>query len=139
NPWAAHTDSVNVTVDIIPANSAPEIRQQPTVATPYGSTGAVIGSLGVVDPDGDPLTYTLVPGEGPENGTVTFDPLTNTYTYTPTVAARVTAGLSSGSPQTFARTSFAAAAAPTTPQDTFTVNVSDGQYSTPVTVTVPIS
>ena len=136
NPQGAHTDTVTVTVDITTANVAPEVRSLPSVGDPNGATGAVSGFVGVVDPDGDHLTYTLAPGGGPENGTVTFDPLTGTYTYTPTTAARITAGLDT--PLTFARTSFAAAA-PTTPQDTFTVNVSDGQSSTSATVTVPIS
>ena len=139
NPRGAHTDTVTVTVTVTAApvgNGAPVAQRPPTVGTPNGATGAVSGNLGVIDPDGDRLTYDLAPEQGPQNGIVTFDPETGTYTYTPTQAARLNAGLNS--PQTFARSAFAAAAAAPT-QDSFTVLVSDGELSTPVTVTVPIS
>jgi YVTN family beta-propeller protein len=58
----------------------------------------------------------------PANGTVTVNPTTGAFSYTPTQAARLVAGQTSG---------------PVT--DTFTVKVSDGLASTTIPVTVPVS
>lgn len=41
----------------------------------------VTGTLGAVDPEGDPIVYKLL--SQPRNGTVTIDPKTGEYTYTP--------------------------------------------------------
>ncbi len=46
------------------------------------SDDTVTGTLGAVDPEGDPIVYTLV--SQPHNGTVSIDPSTGEYTYTPT-------------------------------------------------------
>ncbi|MDG4664258.1 Ig-like domain-containing protein [Mycobacterium sp. 236(2023)] len=51
--------------------------------------GAVTGSAGAEDPDGDPLVVTLV--AGPQKGTVTVNP-DGTYTYTPSKSHALTGG-----------------------------------------------
>ncbi|BBX70329.1 YVTN family beta-propeller repeat protein [Mycolicibacterium psychrotolerans] len=74
----------------------------PVISDP--TTGAMTGFLGVFDPDGDPLTFTLAPGGAPNYGTVTID-ATGNYTHMPNGAAQIRVGL--GVPI----------------QDSFTVNV----------------
>ncbi|BBX68844.1 hypothetical protein MPSYJ_23050 [Mycolicibacterium psychrotolerans] len=91
------------------------------------ATGAVVGSIGVVDPGGNPLTYAVT--DGPLHGTVTIDPETGTYTYEPTAAARFAAAL-----QSQARSSALASPAFTT-VDRFTVHVSGGQAA-PAVLTI---
>jgi YVTN family beta-propeller protein len=99
-------------------NSAPAAA--PTVNAPDDVNGGkVTGSLNATDVDGNPITYSVT-GK-PANGTVTVDRAGN-YAYTPTQAVRLAAGQTPGADT-----------------DGFTVTVSDGQTSTPVTVKVPIS
>lgn len=73
-------------VSLVPANLRPE------VAAPTGTgdavTGKVIGSTGVTDGDGDPLTITVL--TKPTKGTIVFR-ADGTFTYTPTATARHTA------------------------------------------------
>ena len=76
--------TVAVTVAIAPSNAAPTLA--PTVATPDSSTGTVGGSAGGSDADGDTLSYSL--SAGPASGTVTIDPVTGAFVYTPSAAAR---------------------------------------------------
>ena len=83
------TNDVTVTVPINPTNDLP-VAGTPTVGTPNATTGAVMGTLGFTDPNGDPLTYTTtapLPTAGDRGHP------TGTYTYTPTQAARLGAGL----------------------------------------------
>ncbi len=87
------------------------------VGSPDQSTGAVAVALNAVDADGNPLTYSVT--TKPVNGTVTV--AGPSVTYTPTVAARLAAGSTTG-----------------VDFDSFTVAVSDGQASTPVSVSVPV-
>lgn len=117
------TDLGNGTVhalSLVPWNIAPfSSDPQYTVTNP--ATGAVTGKVGVVDFDGDPLTYqlTVKPGKGKlvlnANGT---------YTYTPTATARHAASVP-GAPDAVTR-------------DAFTVVVSDGRNGT-VTQTITIA
>ncbi len=99
-------------------NTAPTA--SPTVNAPDDvNAGKVTGSLNATDPEGSTLTYAVT--GTPANGAVTVDGAGN-YAYTPTQAVRL-----------------AASQTPGADTDSFTVTVSDGQASTPVTVTVPIS
>jgi YVTN family beta-propeller protein len=99
------------------ANSAPTAN--PTTGTPNQTTGAVTGTLNGTDADGNPLSYTVT--TQPTGGTVTLNSSTGAFTYTPSVAARLRAG-------TTTSVDF----------DSFAVSVSDGQATTPATVTVPV-
>ncbi|WP_445167342.1 beta-propeller fold lactonase family protein [Mycolicibacterium sp. Dal123E01] len=85
-------------------------------------SGMVTGRVNATDPDGDKLTYAL--GNAPDAavGTATVNPLTGTFTFTPTPQAR-----------------FSAWVARAQAKATFTINVSDGQYTALVTVTAVIS
>ncbi|MEJ2866384.1 Ig-like domain-containing protein [Actinomycetospora sp. OC33-EN08] len=116
--------AVAVTVPVVVAapatNTPPVVPTTPPAPTTDRGTGVVSGSLGVRDADGDPLEFTVV--DQPGVGTVTVDPATGVYTFTPTAAARRVA-----------------AATPGTDTVTFTVRVSDSQgeaVSVPVTVVV---
>jgi YVTN family beta-propeller protein/VCBS repeat-containing protein len=94
-------------------------RGTPTVTAVDPTTGTVTGSLGFAgDPSGD-LTFTTTK---PAEGTVTVNSAGD-YTYTPTQAARLEAGLNP-------RVPFA---------DSFTATVHDGVSSNSVTVTVAVS
>ena len=113
------TDTVHV-VSLVPPNTAP-FRSDPITSAPNPSTGAFNGTVGVVDFDGDPLTYAVT--IKPTKGTLVLRP-DGTYTYTPTATARH------------------AAAVPTAPEsvteDSFTVTVSDGRNGS-VTTTVTLT
>lgn len=117
------TDLDNGTVralSLVPSNVAP-FSSDPLYTVTNPATGAMTGKVGVVDFDGDPLTYqvTVKPGKGKlvlnANGT---------YTYTPTAAARHAASVP-GAPDTVTT-------------DSFTVVVSDGRHGT-VTQTITIA
>ncbi len=99
-------------------NTAPEA--SPAFTRADLETGTVEGAINGTDVDGDPLSYTVT--GAPANGTVSVDPNTGQFAYAPTDAARL-----------------AAAKTSSTDRDSFTVMVSDGQASTPVTVSVPLS
>jgi YVTN family beta-propeller protein/VCBS repeat-containing protein len=122
--YNTYTTTANVTVTIAPSQALPPnqapVASTPTISTRDMTTGAVTGSWTVTDPDGNPLTYTVV---GPANGTVdiTRQGSTYTYTYTPTQAARLPA-----------------AGTPEADGDAFTVTFSDGRASVPVAVSVPV-
>ncbi|QSE82899.1 YncE family protein [Rhodococcus koreensis] len=88
----------------------------PTVGVPDRSTGAVLGSINA---SGTQLQYPVT--TPPSRGTVTVD-TTGGFTYTPTQVERQRAALN-----------------PDADYDSFTVTVTSGQSSTPVTVQVPVS
>ena len=102
-------------------NSAPTATVSPT--TVNQATGAVAGTVNGVDVDGNPLTYSVpVSGSGaPTKGAVSINKDTGAFAYQPSTGARLAA-------QTTSVPDF----------DTFTVNVNDGQVTTPVTVTVAV-
>lgn len=109
-------------VTLTAPNAAP-VAGTPTKGAPNATTGAVTGTLGVADPNGDPLTYTV--SGAPTKGTLTLT-ATGGYTYTPNAAARHNAS------------TVGAPASVTT--DTFTVTVTDGRRGVvTTTVTVDIS
>jgi YVTN family beta-propeller protein/VCBS repeat-containing protein len=91
----------------------------PAVDIPDATTGAVSGKVNATDADGDTLSYSVI--AQPARGSVTLNPATGSFTYTPTPAARQQAG--QGGPTS----------------DSFDVSVSDGNATTPVTVTVSIT
>lgn len=108
----------------IPGNRAPSSGGTgPAVGTP-SPAGVVTGTVGIVDGDGDALTYDLAPGQGPGRGGVQFGP-GDRFTYTPSPAARHAAA--------------SEAALPGDRFDSFVVTVSDGKGGvTQVPITVPI-
>ena len=113
-------DNVRV-LSLTRGNTAPLAIANPTVGAANPTTGAVTGLVNIKDPDGDPLSYSAV--VAPTKGSLTFDPATGTYTYTPTQAARDAAAQNPGL------------------TDTFTIRATDnpGNASTTTTnLTVPI-
>jgi len=119
------TDQANGVVHIVslvPPNTAP-MSNDPSYGIGIPATGALFGELGVVDFDGDPLTYVVT--TKPTKGKLVLG-TGGTYTYTPTAAARHAAAVS-GAPESATT-------------DSFTVTVSDGRYGTlvqTITVTIP--
>ena len=100
-------------------NSPPSVPKQP-VGKANAVTGVVTGTVVASDPDNDALTFTV--SGNPAGGTVTLNPQSGSYSYSPTTAARLAA----------TRTQSA-------DTDLFTVAVSDGQTTIPVPVTVEIA
>jgi YVTN family beta-propeller protein/VCBS repeat-containing protein len=114
-------DKVHI-IALAPANTPPRAGT-PTSGTPLATTGAVTGTLGATDSDGDVLGYTVT--QNPSKGTVSVR-TDGTFTYTPTAAARHDAA-EVGAPVTATT-------------DKFTVSVTDGRGGiVTATVTVPIS
>jgi YVTN family beta-propeller protein/VCBS repeat-containing protein len=85
-------------------------------------TGAVTGLVAASDPEGHSLTYTLKQDVPAGQGALVFNKSTGAFTYTPTAAQRVIAGLT-----------------PATETVPFTVTVSDGHTKVDVPVTVAVS
>ena len=88
----------------------------PTVGTPDIYSAAVIGAAVFTDPAGRPLTYSA-PATSTGGASVSIDPSTGAYTYTPTTAQRQ-------------------AATPGATFDSFDVTASNGVNSATETVTV---
>ena len=112
------TDAVDNTVRVLAiarGNTAP-IAGTPSV-TANTVTGVVSGALNFTDADGDTLSYSVTQ---PSTGTVSITSV-GVYTFSPTAAARQAAA--NGGPTSAS----------------FTVNATDGQASTPISVTVPIA
>lgn len=105
------TGTVTVTVTVADDNFAPVAN--PTVGAPDPADGTVTGSLGATDPENDPLTYTVTDNVDSGSLVVNAD---GTFSYTPTLAARLAAFGNSTT-------------------DSFVVEISDGA-NLPVVVTV---
>ena len=121
------SDTQDLTVTIAPAENGNTVATTGTV-TPnsyVGPNGEAYGTVTVVDPDGDAVTYA-----GPTStakGTIFIDPFDGLYVYTPRVTTRQ------------AITAAGSTAGPDLTTDTFTVIADDGRGgTTPVTVTVDI-
>lgn len=115
------TDSVHV-VSLVPPNTSP-FSSDPSYSVSNPSTGALTGKVGVVDFDGDPLTYVV--NTKPTKGTLVLK-ADGTYTYTPTSTARHAAAVP-GAPDSVTK-------------DSFTITVSDGRNGTLTqTITVAIN
>ena len=123
NGGASGTITQTVTVPVSPADAIPTLGT-PSVGKPNAITGMVTGKVTGKDADKDPLTYSTS-ATSAKGGSVTVDPSTGAFTYTPTAVARHAASATGAT--TSAKT------------DTFTVAVSDGFGGTTnklVTVTV---
>jgi len=83
-------------------NQSPTITYNPTTTVQTGQT--VTGNIGATDPEGDALTYKVT--QQPQNGKVTIDQATGTFTYTPN-------DINYDAAQT----------------DSFTVSVADGKFN----------
>ncbi len=94
---------VNVTVPIEPRPTGIPIWQGPTTDTFDPVTGTSTGNINAIDPDDDPLGYSVV--YGPWYGTLDLDTETGDYTYTPTGTGDLNQG------------------------ELVTIGVSDGQYT----------
>ncbi|MFV9457129.1 Ig-like domain-containing protein [Rhodococcus sp. NM-2] len=103
-------------VSTAPPGTSSAATAGPIVGVPDRGTGSVLGSINA---PGTQLGYTVT--GPPSRGTVTVD-ATGGFTYTPTQVARQAAALD-----------------PSVDYDSFTVTVSSGQSSNPVTVQVPVS
>jgi YVTN family beta-propeller protein/VCBS repeat-containing protein len=112
------TTSLTLATAAVTASSVPTV--SPTFGTPDPVTGTVTGALNASEPGGNTLTYALT--TPPTSGTLAFNTTNATFTYTPTTAARIAAGITSG-------------------VDTIamTVTVSDGTNTVPATVNIPVS
>ncbi len=71
-------DGKEVALDDI-LNAAPVVAAEQAIET--GEDLAISGSIGATDPDGDVLSYALA--SGPQHGSVTLDPATGAFVYTP--------------------------------------------------------
>ena len=99
-----------------PPNSAP-VAFETTVINTDAATGTVLGKMKVIDPEDNPLTYTVTTGAS--KGTASVD-AAGVFVYTPTQAARLQAAVTPSS-------------------DTFTVTISDGLASITKVVNVTVS
>lgn len=107
------SDSATVSFEIAGVNDAPEMADQ-SETTDYEV--ALNATLSGFDIDGDSLSYALVPGEGPDNGTIVVNP-DGSYVYTPN------SGFSGSD-------SFQALVSDGTASDTATITVDVGPYTT---------
>ncbi|MGE2732340.1 Ig-like domain-containing protein [Mycolicibacterium vaccae] len=103
-------------------NHAPIVGADAFNYTVDPSTGALTGTVNVVDPDGDTLTYTIGTTQNSALGSFVVDHSTGAWVFTPSTTALVAAYSNGGSLLA-----------------EFTIKVSDGTTSTPVTVSAPTS
>ena len=114
--------SRGVSVPVSPKNAAPA-GARATVSAPVAATGVVTGKVTATDADRDALTFTAPASTA--KGSVSINPGTGAFTYTPTAVARHGA----------ARLGAPAAAK----SDSFTVAVTDGyggSVAVPITVSI---
>ncbi|MBV9638395.1 MAG: VCBS domain-containing protein, partial [Mycobacteriaceae bacterium] len=117
------SDGINSTastfsVTVSPLTDVPQTPQTVPASTTQ-SNGQVTGALGITDPQGLPLTYTV--STQPSTGTVTVG-ANGSYTYTPTTLGRVQASAPGGATSA-----------------TFTATATNSVYGTTESVSVPIS
>lgn len=116
------THSYAVTLDIGPQNSVPVHVSDQDQQSTDAETGAISGRALFYDADGDPLTYVIggavafARAAAPALGSVTLDPATGRYTYTPTTDALATGGV-----------------------DSFIITATDGYLGTATPITVSVS
>jgi YVTN family beta-propeller protein len=114
----AAEDPVAFTTAAVVANQPPTVGA--TFETPVATTGAISGQVVGTDPEGTAVTYVLT--TPPMTGTLVFDKTTAKFTYTPTTAQRISAGVT-----------------PATDTIAMTVTVSDGTTSVPAVINIPVS
>lgn len=85
---------IRVSVPISPSNSHPRIKAA-KIRSVSAKTGQVTGILTGTDADGDPLRFTLPKKTAPSGASLTIDPTSGAFTYTPTAEARQAAAASS--------------------------------------------
>lgn len=131
-----HTVAASVAVTVVSgtADQPPVVTPPPPPSAPNATTGAVTGSIGVVDPDGDPLTYTFAEGGAPKYGTVVIDPVTGVYTYTPNQAGRLRAALELGDTDSFTVVVTQGGSAPTTFARMASLAAAEDGFSETVTI-----
>jgi YVTN family beta-propeller protein/VCBS repeat-containing protein len=116
------SNAATVNITITPVNDAP-VAGSPAFAVDSinEANGVVGGHVNVADPDSGTVTYSLANPIDSAIGTVTVNSTTGVWTFTPTSQARLNALNSPG-------------------DDTigFTINATDGQHITPVSVSAPI-
>lgn len=78
----AQQDVDAVVITVINVNEAPTAPATNSVSTAE-DTASTATAIGAADADNDALTYSQKPGFEAANGTVTFDQLNGTFTYTP--------------------------------------------------------
>ena len=115
---ASTTTTVEVPIAATPVNYPPRTDGPPTFVT-NAANGTVVGSLNVLDPNADPLSFTVT-GQ-PAHGSLAVD-ATGGFVYTPSAATRQQASQTPGRDT-----------------DSFTVLVSDGVAAINVSVTVPVA
>ncbi|QZT63710.1 VCBS domain-containing protein [Mycolicibacterium austroafricanum] len=86
-----HGGKTSTTVTVAIVNGAPVISGAPTVSASDGASGKVSGKATFTDPDRDKLTFGGTASTAHGNVVVNSN---GTFTYTPTVNARLTAGAS---------------------------------------------
>ena len=132
-----NTTFSDVTVNVAGTNNAPELDPDGVEVTEKGDAAPITGSAHGTDAEGTELTYTLVGDKGEsgptlqgEYGTMTIDPATGQYTYTPNMDTINGLGLGEG--QTPGDLGL--------PEETFTVQVKDEHGAvTEETITVTIT
>lgn len=112
---------VNVTVAAPVGNRAPIFGTPPAAETSDAASGVIWGHIFASDPDGDTITYSLAEAPDPVYASVTLDPDTGAFTFTPTQRGRYRAALSE-----LGRTM------------TFAVTASDGEAATTIDIAAPV-
>jgi uncharacterized protein YjbI with pentapeptide repeats len=110
-------NSTDQTITVAVGADAP-VAGSPIVGSPDIVTGAVTGSASFMDPAGRTLTFSAT-GTSAGGGSVSVDPVTGAFTYTPTQAQRQ--------------------AATSNTTDTFIITASNGANSADQTVTVALA
>ncbi len=75
------TETLDLEVGIRDVNEAPVALASQSLTVAQGRASSLV-SLGVSDPEGDGLSYSLAEGSGPQLGSIAFDPASGGFVYT---------------------------------------------------------